>query len=131
MSKLDQTISKLKAYIGEDHEEKKLIEKFNELTPIFKKMDNEFPKSGNVEHLVISYSDNKYVKIGSDKLELRLDKERNVIVVYNHKGMQATTLDEIVLQENELYCVGRGEKLTEDILSDYLNEVFGEILTGE
>ncbi|WPD83156.1 DUF3942 family protein [Bacillus cereus ATCC 14579] len=35
MSKLDQTISKLKAYIGEDHEEKKLIEKFNELTPIF------------------------------------------------------------------------------------------------
>ncbi|MFA2810183.1 DUF3942 family protein [Bacillus mycoides] len=128
MSNLNQTINKLKVYLGEDQEEKILREKFNELNPIFRKIDEQFPKPSKKNHLVIAHNDNKYVYIENTKLELIIDKERNVIVVYKHENIQSTKLDEIVLQDNELYCTGRGEKFTEDILSAYLNEVFEEFI---
>ncbi|WP_144405403.1 DUF3942 family protein [Bacillus cereus] len=45
MSNLNETISKLKAYVGEDSEEKVLMEKFEELSQIFWGMYNGFPKA--------------------------------------------------------------------------------------
>ncbi|PFK62348.1 hypothetical protein COJ09_06855 [Bacillus thuringiensis] len=128
MSNLDQTISKLKAYVGEDGEEKVLMEKFKELDPIFGKMRNEFPKSSKKEYIVINLNDDKYIKIEGTQLRLFINKQKNIIVVEKHHGGNVTILEEIVLQDNELYCTGRGEKFTNDILNDFMSETFVEIL---
>ncbi|HEF1898108.1 DUF3942 family protein [Bacillus cereus group sp. MYBK108-2] len=128
MSKLDETIGKLKAYIGEDPAEKVLREKYNELTPIFKRIDEQFAKPSEKEYLVIYSGENKYIKIESTKLQFSLNKKRNVIEVSKIWGTQITPLDEIILQDSELYCTKRGVNFTEDILNDYISETFVEIL---
>ncbi|PHB90641.1 hypothetical protein COE98_15825 [Bacillus wiedmannii] len=128
MSKLDQTISKLSAYVGEDREEEVLMEHFDKLTPTFEKIRKQFPKISEKECLVINQREQKYIIIESSRLRLSINKQRNVIDVEKHKGIDVTKLDEIKVQDNELYCVGRGEKFTEDILNDYLSETFVEIL---
>ncbi|XLP22414.1 DUF3942 family protein [Bacillus toyonensis] len=128
MSKLDETVSKLKAYIGEDPAEKVLREKYNELTPIFKRIDEQFAKPSEREYLVIYGRENKYIKIESTKLEFSLNKKRNIIEVNKVWGAQITPLDEIILKDNELYCTKREVNFTEDILNDYISETFIEIL---
>ncbi|MGA4461242.1 DUF3942 family protein [Bacillus bombysepticus] len=128
MSNLDQTISKLKAYVGEDSEEKVLMEKFKEFDPIFGKMRKEFPKFSQKEYVVINLDDDKYIKIEGAQLRLFINKQKNIIVVEKHHGSDMTKLEEIVLQDNELYCTGRGAKFTEDILNDFISETFIEIL---
>ncbi|MFD6507095.1 DUF3942 family protein [Bacillus sp. NPDC060175] len=128
MSNLDQTISKLKAYVGEDSEEKVLMEKFKELDSIFGKMRKEFPKSSQKEYVVINLDDDKYIKIEGTQLRLFINKQKNIIDVEKHHGSDVTKLEEIVLQDNELYCTGRGAKFTEDILNDFISEAFIEIL---
>lgn len=128
MSKLDQTISKLSAYVGDNKEERALEEKFDELTFLFERIRKQFPKTTKKQCRVDNLGVQKLLGIENSMLRLVIDKQRNVIDVEKYKGDDVTKLDEIKIQDNELYCVGRGEKFTEDILNDYVNEVFVEIL---
>ncbi|AHZ54031.1 DUF3942 family protein [Bacillus cereus] len=128
MSNLEQTISKLKTYVGEDSEEKVLMEKFAELYPAIEKIRNEFPKPSKKEYSIINLPDDKYIKIESTLLRISINKEKNVIDVEKHHGIDVTKLEEIVLQDNELYCTKRGVIFTEDVFNEFLKEVFVEIL---
>lgn len=128
MSKLDQVIDGLKVYLGEDAEEKVLREKFNELRPAFAKMYRELNKSEKGSFKAEWALDTKFVEIEGVKLELHLDREKNTIEVSKKDDSGSTKLDEIILQNGELYCVGRSVEFTEDVFSDYVSEVFVEIL---
>ncbi|HDR3343502.1 TPA: DUF3942 family protein [Bacillus cereus] len=129
MSKLSETISKLKDYVGEDQEEKLLSEKFNQLDSIFININKEFSTTGKKSSLVGWSHEGKFVRIEDRKLEFSFDKKRNVIEVNKVVNSLTTKLlDEIGLKDEELYCTKREEKFTEDIFSEYLNEVFGELI---
>lgn len=132
VSKLNETISKLKAYVGEDQEEKVLREKFDQLNPIFEGIDQQFEKPSKKEHLVCWSDNRKFIKIENTCLEFSLNQKSNVIEVNKTVSSHSIEpIDEIGLKDEKLYCKKREENFTEDILSDYLNEVFGEFLIGE
>ncbi|PGL61728.1 hypothetical protein CN939_21445 [Bacillus thuringiensis] len=128
MSNLDQTIKTLKAYLGEDAEEKMLREKFKEFESVFYKMYVELNTTEKNSFRADWVTDTKFVEIEGAKLELHLNKETNVIEVSKKDESGSSKLDDIILQENELYCVGRGVIFTEDVFNVFLKEVFAEIL---
>ncbi|MBJ7946763.1 DUF3942 family protein [Bacillus cereus group sp. N24] len=128
MSNLDQTINKFKAYLGEDAEEKMLREKFNKFQSVFHKMHKELNTAEKSSFNASWILDTKFVEVEGVKLELHLNKETNVIEVSKKDESGSTKLDEIVLKENELFCVGRGVNFTEDVFNEFLKEVFVEIL---
>ncbi|PER45639.1 DUF3942 family protein [Bacillus thuringiensis] len=128
MSNLDQTINKLKVYLGEDAEEKMLREKFGKVKPLLIKMYDELKETEKNSFHASWLTDTKYVEIEGVKLELHLNKKTNVIEVSKKDESGSTNLDDIILQENELYCVGRGVIFTEDVFNEFLKEVFAEML---
>ncbi|WP_306692822.1 DUF3942 family protein [Bacillus cereus] len=129
MNKLNETVSKLKAYVGEDQEEKVLREKFNQLNPIFKEIDKQFEKPSKKEHLVCWSDDRKFIEIENTCLEFSLNQKNNVIEVNKIVNSHSTkSIDEIGLKGEELYCKKREENFTEDVFNDFLNEAFVEIL---
>ncbi|HDR6286491.1 TPA: DUF3942 family protein [Bacillus cereus] len=128
MSNLDQTIKTFKAYLGEDAEERMLRGKFKEFDSVFHKMYVELNETEKNSFKTDWITDTKFVEIEGVKLELHLDKETNVIEVSKKDNSGSSKLDEIILQENELYCTGRGVTFTEDVFNEYLKEVFVEIL---
>ncbi|MDA1874312.1 MULTISPECIES: DUF3942 family protein [Bacillus cereus group] len=128
MSKLDQVIGELKLHLGEDAEEKMLREKFNEFEPAFAKMYRELRKTEKGSFNAEWSLDTKFVEIEGVKLELHLNREKNTIEVSKKDDSGSTELDEIILQSGELYCVERSVEFTEDVFSDYVREVFAEII---
>ncbi|PHC80410.1 hypothetical protein COF42_30045 [Bacillus wiedmannii] len=128
MGKLEQTISKLSAYVGDNKEERLLEEKLDQFTVTFAKIHRQFPKTTKKKCSVTNLGIQKFLQIENRMLRLAIDKQRNVIDVEKREGDDVTKLDEIKIQDNELYCVERGERFTEDILNDYICEVFAEIL---
>ncbi|OJE47667.1 hypothetical protein BAQ49_05435 [Bacillus proteolyticus] len=127
MMTLDATISRLKSYIGEV-EEDMLFEKFDELSPLFQKMCDEFPLSGEKENLIINLKDSKYIKIEDTVLRFVVNQEKRVIDVEQRSGTGVTKLDELYLLENELYSSRSGMRFSEWRFNSYLKEVFAEIL---
>lgn len=128
MSNLNETISKLKAYVGEDSEEKVLMEKFEELSQIFWDMYNGFPKASKIEYSVANTDDLKAIKIEKNELKLYVNKQKNTIEVEKKSDIAVFKLDELILKDNELYSSVREVVFTEEMLNDYLKETFTEIL---
>lgn len=128
MNNLNETISKLKTYVGEDNEEKVLMEKFKELSRIFGDMYNGFPKASKIEYRVANTDYLKGIEIENNELKLYVNKQKNTIEVERKSGIAVFKLDELILKDNELYSSVHGVVFTEEMLNDYLKETFTEIL---
>ncbi|MFJ7558365.1 DUF3942 family protein [Bacillus thuringiensis] len=130
MSELNQTINELKVYLGEDQEEKNLREKYEQqVGGILHNMRKNFgDNTKNTEWSISTLGDKKRIKIEGNALHFSLNKDKNVIEVEKIVYRLPKILDEIIIQEGELYCTQKREFFTEEIFNQYLKEAFKEIL---
>ncbi|MBJ7966424.1 DUF3942 family protein [Bacillus cereus] len=130
MSGLDQTISELKVYLGEDQEEKILREKYQQqVGSILYDMDKKFGNNTkNTEWHINTLGDKKGIRVEGYGLHFYLKKDTNVIEVEKVAYRLPKKLDEIIIQDGELYCTQKREVFTEEIFNQYLKDAFKEIL---
>ncbi|MED1381772.1 MULTISPECIES: DUF3942 family protein [Bacillus cereus group] len=130
MSELNQTISELEVYLGEDQEEKILREKYEQqVGGILHNMRKRFgDNTKNTEWNISTLGDKKRIKIEGNALNFCLNKDTNVIEVEKVAYRLPKRLDEIIIQEGELYCTQKREFFTEEIFNQYLKDAFREIL---
>ncbi|MBD8075728.1 DUF3942 family protein [Bacillus thuringiensis] len=130
MSGLDQTISELKVYLGEDPEEKILREKYEQqVGSILYDMNKKFGKNTkNAEWHITTLGDKKGIRVEGYGLHFYLKKDTNVIEVEKVAYRLPKRLDEIIIQEGELYCTQKREVFTEEIFNQYLKDAFKELL---
>ncbi|GAB6709583.1 DUF3942 family protein [Bacillus cereus] len=130
MSSLNQFIERVKVVVTADVEEKILREKYNQvILPCMKKIEESLKQIDGYDYFVSTLKEHSELRIQNIKFSIRVDEGTNTIEV---KKVTDTfiheDLDQIILHEGKLFSKKREEIFTEDILVEYLNEAFKEIL---
>ncbi|EMA6343072.1 DUF3942 family protein [Bacillus cytotoxicus] len=69
-----------------------------------------------------------HIVVENIEFKTEVNTEHNIIEITKIVDKVATSLDTIIVQDGELFALGRNEKFTTKILEDYLREVFSEKL---
>ncbi|EJV49186.1 hypothetical protein IEK_02896 [Bacillus toyonensis] len=130
MSSLEQFIERVKEVVTADVQEKILREKYNQvILPCMKKIEESLKRIDGYDYSISILKEHSELRIHNINFNVRVDEGTNTIEV---KTITDTfiheELDRIVLQEGKLFSKKREEIFTEDILVEFLNEAFAEIL---
>ncbi|PED86307.1 DUF3942 family protein [Bacillus cereus] len=129
MSNLEQFIEKAKAYVVKDVDEKVLIEKYKELiSPTMKKIEVSLKQVEGYDYSITTGEKFSDLRIHDKNFVIKVDSIQNCIVVNGDKDGSYGEIDQIVIQEENLFSKKRGEIFTEDIFVEYLNEIFGNLI---
>ncbi|MGH0610752.1 hypothetical protein CN470_20685 [Bacillus cereus] len=129
MSFQNEFAERAKQYLGEDLDEKIIKDQHNKmisdyLVPIRKGIGT--VQNQNYKFHIGMHSS----QIVIDNVEFRteVNTENNTISIEKIVDGEFSSLDTIVVQDEELFAVGRNEKFTTELLVSYLRETFGEKL---
>ncbi|MDK3014510.1 MULTISPECIES: DUF3942 family protein [Bacillus] len=129
MSFQNKFAERAKQYLGEDLDEKIIKDQHNKmisdyLVPIRKGIGT--VQNQNYKFHIGMHSS----QIVIDNVEFRteVNTENNTISIEKIVDGEFSSLDTIVVQDEELFAVGRNEKFTTELLASYLRETFGEKL---
>ncbi len=129
MTKLDKFISNAQKFIGKDNEEKLLQEKYNnEIRPIMLKISDGLRGLNPAKYQMFAPFHMTELKIDDIKFEMSINNIENQIDIKKILRGEEYVLEQIVLKNNNLFFVNKQQEFHEDILVEYLNEVFGEKL---
>lgn len=129
MSFQDQLATAMKKYLGEDLDETIIKDGYE--TDIFNYLVQLKKKVGAVQNesydFTLSWTESKCT-IEDVTLEVKIKTENNTIVIEKIVDGEVSSLDAIIVQDGELFAVGRNEKFTTQVFEEYLRETFGEKL---
>ncbi|HDR7704611.1 TPA: DUF3942 family protein [Bacillus thuringiensis] len=129
MSFQDQLATAMKKYLGEDLDETIIKDGYE--TDIFNYLVQLKKKVGAVQNesydFSLSWTESKCT-IEDVTLEVKIKTENNTIVIEKIVDGEVSSLDAIIVQDGELFAVGRNEKFTTQVFEEYLRETFGEKL---
>lgn len=129
VSNLEQFIEKAKAYVVKDVEEKVLIEKYKELiSPAMKKIEVSLKQVEGYDYSITAGEKFSDLRIHDKKFVIKVDSIQNCIVVNGDKDGSYGEIDQIIIQEENLFSKKRGEIFNEEIFVEYLNEIFGNLI---
>ncbi|ANN30462.1 hypothetical protein A9498_01540 [Bacillus thuringiensis serovar coreanensis] len=129
MSFQDELATAIKGYLGEDLDEKIIRDGHEE--KIFSYLVGLKTKVGTVKNENYNFALGRVdteCTIEDVTLKTKVNTENNTIEVTKVIDGEITSLDTIIVQDGELFAVGRNEKFTTQIFEEYFRETFGEKL---
>ncbi|WP_242311357.1 DUF3942 family protein [Bacillus cereus group sp. BfR-BA-01331] len=122
-------IKKAKYFLGEDLDEKIITDGHSKLISDYVLLMEKGIGTVKNHNFKIG-AGHIYSRVNIDGIEFytKVNNENNTIEVTKTINGEVTSLDTIVVQDGELFALGRNEKFTTVILEDYLRETFGEKL---
>lgn len=129
MSFQTEFAEKAKKFLGEDLDEQIIKDQHNRiisdyLNPIKKRIGTVQDQGYN---FVVGLHRTE-VTIGNITFTTEVKTENNTIAIEKIIDGEISSLDTIIVQNGELFALGRNEKFTTEILESYLREAFGEKL---
>ncbi|PGK77776.1 DUF3942 family protein [Bacillus thuringiensis] len=129
MSFQTEFAERAKQLLGEDLDEKIIKDQHNKvisdyLVPIRESIGT--VQNQNYKFHIGMHS--SQVVIDNVGFQTEVKTENNTIIIEKMVDGESSPLDTIVVQDGELFALGRNEKFTTEILEDYLRETFGEKL---
>ncbi|MEF7657883.1 DUF3942 family protein [Bacillus thuringiensis] len=129
MSFQTEFAERAKQLLGEDLDEKIIKDQHNKLisdylVPIRESIGT--VQNQNYKFHIGMHS--SQVVIDNVEFKTEVKTENNTIIIEKMVDGESSPLDTIVVQDGELFALGRNEKFKTEILEDYLRETFGEKL---
>ncbi len=129
MSFQNKFAEKAKQYLGEDLDEKIVSDgHFNIIYLYLNELKRKVAKVKNPNYSIIEYGTESTFVIENVTLRTKVNTDNNTIEISKIDDEEKTSLDTIVVQDGELFAVGRNEKFTTEVFEEYLREAFGEKL---
>ncbi|PFD44760.1 DUF3942 family protein [Bacillus cereus] len=129
MSFQNEFAEKAKQYLGEDLDEKIVSDgHFNIIYLYLNELKRKVAKVKNPNYSIIEYGTESTFVIENVTLRTKVNTDNNTIEISKIDDEEKTSLDTIVVQDGELFAVGRNEKFTTEVFEEYLREAFGEKL---
>ncbi|EJS58179.1 hypothetical protein ICG_01918 [Bacillus cereus BAG1X1-3] len=125
MSFKTEFAKRAKSYLGEDMDEKIIIDAHKELFDFFYEIKQEIGTVKNPKYkFVISSGENVSITIDDTYFEISVNKESNTLDIKRNSEV----LEQIFVKDGEPYSIKAERKFDTNILEEYLKEIFGEKL---
>ncbi|HFU7090126.1 TPA: DUF3942 family protein [Bacillus cereus] len=129
MSFQDEFTTRLKEYLDDKKEDKIIKDGHREI--IFQylyRLQIEIGLVKSPNFIFFTSARRSHIVIENVEFKTEVHTEHNIIEITKIVDELVTPLDTIVVQNGELFALGRNEKFTTEIFEDYLRETFSEKL---
>ncbi len=125
MSFKTEFAKRAKVYLGEDLDEKIIIDAHKELFDFFYEIKQEIGTVKNPKYqFIIMSGETVSITIDDTCFEISVNIESNTLDIKRNSGM----IEQIIVRDGEPYSTKSERKFDTNILEEYLKEIFGEKL---